>query len=281
MKPAFKVIIAYLIISVQQDDILCRTLFQFDSQYISLVNYFGDMVFNLSKEYMYAKKVIMILLPKNHDPSMLVILENVIKKLSLWTVIVYDSYCCETIEEVSFSYNKVVEKLDFPEMYIIPIHHSERVGFLESQLWKFKEFDSFNPRAIFILVKFTENCGLVDENSALNANIFNVMWNQNLFAATLFILSECDHHLTVVSARPFSTQNECRRIGYNGMKSYRYSTNDRKMNVSLVYNEPRDLRGCTFIAGTAPIPPFVVGKPTKIHNKTHYEYVGGIDIEMM
>ncbi|KAG8245310.1 hypothetical protein J6590_005623 [Homalodisca vitripennis] len=210
---------------------------------------------------------------------MYLLMDKIVEQMSnFWTVTTNDSYCCDSVEPWVFSYEKPVNIMYSSDVYVIPVQQN-----FKSQMEHMERNDFFNPRAIFILVHFSDQCGIIGENNQ-TTKIFNIMWLRNLFVTSLLIISECNGGLTLITAKPFSNENTCRTIQRNGMKYFYLRPDEKEFDFELFQEQPTDfknLHGCSFWAGTLPLAPYVVGKPVTVDNETLYEYIGGIDVELM
>lgn len=248
-----------------------------------LANQLSTYIIGITKAKSDTANLVHFVLPTEKDSNKTAqLIEKTIQKVSnIWTVTINDSYSCDSLEEWHIPYeNKFLEFVQ--DVYVVPINHEKKIKFFEAQLQIMSREDSFNPKAVFILVSLTDQCGEIKYSYSQNVRIFNNLWKYSCFNATVLIISTCDFAMTVVTAKPFSQENQCRTIEEKGLQYYYLPQLTKSMNYSsFLHEKPTNFQGCVFWAGTIPYPPYVVGEAVIEGNETKFNDARGIDIEIM
>ncbi|XP_046662954.1 uncharacterized protein LOC124355843 [Homalodisca vitripennis] len=126
----------------------------------------------------------------------------------------------------------------------------------------------------------TDGCRNQTDINDQIANIFNIVWKKNGLTVNVFILSECNHELTIATAKPFSAENICRSVEKNGLR-FIPAESDEEKHLNFVRYNPESFNGCNIVAGTKPNPPYIVGNLIGDENAIQYEYFGGNELEFM
>lgn len=229
-----------------------------------------------------ANQVHFVLPTEKDNVKMAQMIDKTLQKISnFWTVTSNDSFCCDSLEEWHIPYeNKCLEFIQ--NVYVIPIYQEKNIEFIEAQIEIMSREDSFNPKAIFILVQLTDQCNETNKSDAQYARIFNNLWKYNIFNATVLIISSCDLALNIVTAKVFSQENQCRTVQEKGLKYYYLLGENKTTNYNMFLHEKLgNYQGCVFWAGTIPYPPYVFGEVDKVANETQFTDARGVDIEII
>lgn len=100
--------------------------------------------------------VSMILLLKEDNYLMFELMVKTNRKMnSFWTLLTNDNFH----SKYKYGNTNLMAGVNKPDVYIMPLDERDEVYRLEAQLEQLSEQDNFNPRAKFILLQLTNECG--------------------------------------------------------------------------------------------------------------------------
>lgn len=265
-----------MLVLLYLSDITCNSINNIAKLIPAHGSHMNIMVYEISEvitaieKYRFGKaSFIHIILPTLEENTIMPeIMEKTAQKLGKnWLVTTEDGFCCDSYELRIAVPNKPTVVEYTPDFYIIPLRNNNGWNYLDAQLTLMSEENSFNPRAIFLLVTLTHQCGDYKDNNK-TALYFDKMWEKNCMSLVFLVLSECDFKITIITATPFSDDNICRTVQKNGTKQYNHSKwYEEEIDISIYKTNHKNFNNCPFSVGALPAPPYLVSKPSDTNAK--------------
>lgn len=158
-----KNLLAVLVYCLLRRHVLCDSPSE-SERYMTTISNFDSFAHLLSDKVILAGKkyfdknllVSMFLLLKEDNYLTFELMVKTNQKMnSFWTLLTNDNFHSKS----KYDKTNPMAGVNKPDVYIMPIHERDKVSRLETQLEQLSEQDSFNPRAKFILLQLTNECG--------------------------------------------------------------------------------------------------------------------------